>query len=47
MRIVVNDQVHLSEIRFSDKDALIEHLDDREICERTLRIPFPVHRRLR
>ena len=41
MKIAVNDQVHLSEFRSSDKDALIEHLNDREIYERTLRIPFP------
>jgi [ribosomal protein S5]-alanine N-acetyltransferase len=41
MKIIVNDQVHLSEFRFSDKDALIEHLNDRDIYDRTLRIPFP------
>ncbi len=41
MRIVVNDQVHLSEFRSSDKDALIEHLNDRDIYNRTLRIPSP------
>jgi ribosomal-protein-alanine N-acetyltransferase len=41
MKIVVSDQVHLSEFRASDKDALIAHLDDREIYDRTLRIPFP------
>lgn len=41
MKIVVSDQVHLSEFRSSDKDALIEHLNDRDIYERTLRIPFP------
>lgn len=41
MKIVVNDQVHLSEFRSSDKDALIEHLNDRDIYERTLRIPSP------
>jgi RimJ/RimL family protein N-acetyltransferase len=41
MRIVVNDQVHLSEFRWSDKDALVEHLNDREIYDRTHRIPFP------
>src|SRR5580693_4503078 len=41
MRIVVNDQVHLSEFRSSDKDALIEYLNDRDIYDRTLRIPFP------
>ncbi len=41
MRIVVNDQVHLSEFHASDKDALIQHLSDRDIYDRTLRIPFP------
>ena len=41
MRLVVNDQVHLSEFRSSDKDALIAHLNDRDIYDRTLRIPFP------
>jgi ribosomal-protein-alanine N-acetyltransferase len=41
MTIVVNDQVHLSEFRSSDKDALIAHLNDRGIYDRTLRIPFP------
>jgi RimJ/RimL family protein N-acetyltransferase len=41
MRIVVNDQAHLSELRASDRDALIEHLNDRDIYDRTLRIPFP------
>jgi RimJ/RimL family protein N-acetyltransferase len=41
MHIVVNDQVHLSEFRASDKPALVEHLNDRDIYERTLRIPFP------
>src|SRR5262249_886885 len=41
MQIVVNALVHLSEFRSSDKDALIAHLNDRDIYERTLRIPFP------
>ena len=41
MKIVVNDQVHLSEFRPSDKDALIERLNERDIYDRTLRIPFP------
>jgi ribosomal-protein-alanine N-acetyltransferase len=41
MKIIVNDQVHLSEVRPSDKDALIAHLNDRDIYDRTLRIPFP------
>jgi [ribosomal protein S5]-alanine N-acetyltransferase len=41
MKIVVNDQLHLSEFRSSDKDALVEYLNDRDIYDRTLRIPFP------
>jgi RimJ/RimL family protein N-acetyltransferase len=41
MKLVVNDQVHLSEFRSSDKNALIEHLNDRDIHDRMLRIPFP------
>jgi ribosomal-protein-alanine N-acetyltransferase len=41
MNIVVSDQVHLSEFRPTDKDAIIAHLNDRDIYDRTLRIPFP------
>jgi RimJ/RimL family protein N-acetyltransferase len=41
MKHVVNDQVHLSEFRPSDQPALVEHLNHREIYDRTLRIPFP------
>ena len=41
MKIVVNDQVHLSEFRSSDKPALVQHLNDQDIYDRTLRIPFP------
>ncbi len=41
MNIVVSDQVHLSEFRASDRDALATHLNDRDIYDRTLRIPFP------
>ena len=41
MKIVVNEQISLSEFRSSDKPALIQHLNDREIYDRTLRIPFP------
>lgn len=41
MKLDINDQVHLSEICPSDKDALVTHLNDRDIYERTLRIPFP------
>lgn len=41
MKIVVNDQIYLSEFRSSDKNSLVEHLNDRDIYDRTLRIPFP------
>jgi RimJ/RimL family protein N-acetyltransferase len=41
MKIVVNHQVELSEFRSSDKPALVQHLNDRDIYDRTLRIPFP------
>ena len=41
MKIVVSDQVHLSEVRSSDKPALVQRLNDRDIYDRTLRIPFP------
>ena len=41
MKIVVNDQVCLSEFRPSDKPALVRHLNDRDIYDRTLRIPLP------
>ena len=41
MNIVVSDQVHLSEFCSSDKDALIAHLNDQDIYDRTRRTPFP------
>ena len=41
MKIVVNSQIHLSEFRSLDKPALIEHLNDRAIYDRTFRIPYP------
>jgi hypothetical protein len=37
----VNEHFLLSELRSSDKDALVEHLNDRDIYARTFRIPFP------
>jgi ribosomal-protein-alanine N-acetyltransferase len=41
MRILVDGQICLSEFLASDKMALIQHLNDRDIYNRTLRIPFP------
>jgi RimJ/RimL family protein N-acetyltransferase len=41
VNILVNEQVRLTEVRSSDKPALVEHLNDKEIYDRTLRIPYP------
>lgn len=41
MSIIINDQIELSDFRASDAAALIEHLNDRDIYDRTLRIPSP------
>jgi RimJ/RimL family protein N-acetyltransferase len=41
VNISVNEQVRLTEFRPSDKPALIEHLREKEIYDRTLRIPYP------
>jgi RimJ/RimL family protein N-acetyltransferase len=41
MKILVNDQIYLSEYDASDSDALVAHLNDRDVYDRTLRVPFP------
>ena len=41
MNLDVGNGIRLTEVRRSDKDALIELLNSREIYDRTLRIPFP------
>jgi ribosomal-protein-alanine N-acetyltransferase len=41
VNILVNEQVRLTEVRPTDKPALVEHLNDKEIYDRTLRIPYP------
>jgi RimJ/RimL family protein N-acetyltransferase len=41
MKIVVNEQIHLSPFVESDKPRVVEHLNDRDMYERTSRIPFP------
>src|SRR5688572_20724836 len=41
MKIVVNKQVHLSEFRPSDRCAIVALLNDQDIYDLTLRIPFP------
>lgn len=41
MVISVSDQIHLSELLPSDEAACVRYLSDKEIYDRTLRIPFP------
>src|SRR5688572_12798346 len=41
MEIRVNEHIHLSELRPSDQAACVEHFKEKEIYDRTLRIPYP------
>ena len=41
MKITVNEHIHLSEFQPSDQVACVEHLREKEIYDRTLRIPYP------
>jgi RimJ/RimL family protein N-acetyltransferase len=41
MKITVNEQIHLSEFQPSDQAACVQHLKEKEIYDRTLRIPYP------
>ncbi len=41
MKIVVNAQIHLSEIRSTDKESIVRCLNDKDIYDRTLRLPYP------
>lgn len=41
MRITVSDGIYLDDFRPSDEAACIQHLQSKEIYDRTLRIPFP------
>src|ERR1700730_14000588 len=41
MKIIVNEHIHLSEFQPSDQAAVLEHLKEKEIYDRTLRIPYP------
>jgi len=41
MKISVNAQIHLAEFQPSDQAACVEHLKEKEIYDRTLRIPYP------
>lgn len=41
MNFIVNDRIHLSELLPSDQPACVEHFKEREIYDRTIRIPYP------
>lgn len=41
MKLIVSGRIYLSEIEPADKAAYLEHLSEKEIYDRTLRIPFP------
>lgn len=41
MKISVTDRIHLSEFHLSDEAATIKHFKEKEIYDRTLRIPYP------
>ncbi len=41
MLLTVDERVHFTEHRPGDEPALVQHLNDRDIYERTLRIPHP------
>ena len=43
-RIDVNDEIHVSPLQPEDADAFAELLNDREIYNRTLRVPYPYAR---
>ena len=37
----ISDELSLTEIRFSDKDSIVKHINDPEIYKNTLHIPYP------
>jgi RimJ/RimL family protein N-acetyltransferase len=41
MFIVVQDELYLTEVRETDRAALLEHLQAREIHDQTLTVPYP------
>jgi [ribosomal protein S5]-alanine N-acetyltransferase len=41
MKISVSDRIHLSEILPTDQAACVQHLKEKAIYDRTLRIPYP------
>jgi [ribosomal protein S5]-alanine N-acetyltransferase len=41
MHLIVNNAIHLSAFLASDRETLVELLQEKEIFDRTLRIPYP------
>src|SRR5262245_61663990 len=41
MKTVINERIHVSELRASDKVSIVEPLAEKEIYDLTLRIPYP------
>jgi RimJ/RimL family protein N-acetyltransferase len=41
MKITVNERIYLAEFQPTDQAACVEHLKEKEIYDRTLRIPYP------
>jgi len=41
MSLVVNQRISLSELHDGDKPAMVAYLNDKDIYDRTLRIPYP------
>lgn len=41
MKLPINDSYFISDIAPSDKPAFLEHLQEKQIYDQTLAIPFP------
>jgi [ribosomal protein S5]-alanine N-acetyltransferase len=41
MNISVTERIYLSDFQPTDQEACVQHLNEKEIYDRTLRIPFP------
>jgi RimJ/RimL family protein N-acetyltransferase len=41
MHLPINGQFHLTEFRSTDRTECVQHLSNRDIYDRTLRIPYP------
>src|SRR5262245_2093647 len=41
MRLVVNNGISLTEFKEADKPVVVQYLNDKDIYDRTLRIPYP------